>query len=133
MTKRNYVVHEQVTKEILDAIQVGDRVRCNAWGKPMQVVGVSPNYFVMHQNLFGKGFYSVCEKKSVEHSRNSYTKGNFRIGTDDYIFGAPGGYPWDDAEWVEAYLAGFESGKINLSVRRAVNLEKIAIASEVEK
>lgn len=127
--KGRYAVYESITKEILNSIKKGDSVKCNDWKKPMKVVGVSPNYFVMTQKAFGETIYSVCEKIPCGHIRNNYNTGYYRIGTDDYIGGCGFNGKWEDEEAVMKYLEEFESGKIELSVRRAVNLTKIQIKS----
>lgn len=125
--KNEYVNYKNVTREVLDSVKVGNSVKCNDWKKPMKVIGVSENYFVMIQNMFGKIYYSVCEKKQVDHNRNNYTEGSYRIGDDDYVFGRAGGYKWDDEKFIEEYLQEFESGETQLSVRRAIDLKTISI------
>ncbi len=127
MGNNGYESYEAVCREILNSIEVEDLVKCNDWKKPMKVIGVSENYFVMIQNNFGDIFYSVCEKFPAGHSRNCYTKGSFRIGTDDYIGGYITGYKWDDKQFINKYLDEFETGKTQLSVRRAVDLKSISI------
>ena len=122
--KNKYVDYKDVTKEVLDSVKVGDMIKCNDWVKPMKVIGVSENYFVMIDKIFRETFYSVCEKKVVDHSRNNYTKGSFRIGTDDYLFGD---YKWNDEEFIKKYLQEFETGETQLSVRRAIDLKSISI------
>jgi hypothetical protein len=127
--KNQYVNHENVTREILDTVKVGDLIKCNDWEAPMRVVGVSTNYFVMIQKAFGNTLYSVCEKIPCDHSRNHYNEDYFRIGTDDYIGGCGFGSEWDNADAVKKYLEEFESGETELSVRRAINLERISTKS----
>jgi hypothetical protein len=125
--KNNYIDYENITKDILDSIKVGNLIKCNGWKKPMKVVGVSENYFVMITNNFGKIYYSVCEKKAVGYSRNNYTEGFYRIGDDDYVFGRFGGYNWDNEQFIKEYLQEFENGETQLSVRRAIDLNRISI------
>lgn len=130
MTK-GYSEHDNITKEILNTIQNGDFIKCNDWKKPMKVVGVSENYFVMIQKMFGKIFYSICEKKPVQYGRNNFSAGSFRISPDHWLFGWHAGkYEWDNEEWVKAYLDSFESGESKLSERRAVGIRRIAIKSQ---
>lgn len=113
-----------ITKEILDSIKVGDLIKCNDWKQPLTVKAVSENYFIMTRNAFGKPLYSICEKKPSNGTRNFYTKGAFRIGTDNLIFGK---YDYLKQEDCEKAIRDFEIGKTELSVRRAVDLKLIQI------
>ena len=128
-----YEYHETVTKEILDRVQVGDLFKCNTWKKPFRVKGVSENYFVMARNNFGKTFYSICEKKPWDGIRyNAMIGGAFHVSDDNMVLGWPGwnegrAYDFDDTEAVERYLKALESGEIELSVRRAMPLHRVAI------
>lgn len=80
---KKYLFNE-ITKEVLDTIEVGDFVKCNTWQKPMIVVAVSKNYFIMLQKHFGEFAYSICEKLPSKLTHNMYNKGCFRIGPDNY-------------------------------------------------
>lgn len=130
---KQYIVHTEITKELLDSIQVGDLVKCNDWERPMRVKGVSDNYFVMARNLFGKTLYSICEKKpwgGIKHNR--MTGGMFHIGTDHWVFGwggwdPDGGYDFDDEKKTALYLESLEQGVTELSHRTSVPLVRIAI------
>ena len=122
--KKEYKTYQDITKEILDTIKVDNLVKCNDWKSPIRVVGVSDNYFIMATNKFGKCLYSICEKKLSQYGRNSFTKGNFRIGTDYYVFGK---FNYLDTEDVKEALEELENGTMELSVRKAVDLKKICI------
>lgn len=130
--KREYERHENVTKEILDLVKVGDLFKCNDWKKALRVKGVSENYIVMAQKWFGKNIYAICEKKPWEGVRyNAMIGGMFHVGTDNMIFGWGGwndgrAYDFDDTEAVERYLKALESGEIELSQRRAVPIQRVA-------
>lgn len=132
----SYEHHKEITKEILDSVQVGDLVKCNDWKKPLRVKGVSENYFVMARKAFGETLYSICEKNPWGGTRyNAMCGGMFHIGTDNMIFGWFGwnegrAYDFDDSEAVGRYLQALESGEIEVSVRRAVPLYEIAIKKE---
>lgn len=116
-----YKHYENVTKEILDNIKVGNLVKINNWKRGMRVVCVSENYFLMTTKVFGKVSYSVCEKKSWGGIKyNAMRGGMFHCSTDDTIFGYMGiSYRFDDEEENKRYLDAFENGDIELSVRRA--------------
>ena len=126
MTK-TYEYHKNVTREILDSIQVGDLVKINNWTKPMRVKAVSENYFVMVSNLFGNPMYSVCSKlpwQGVRH--NAMLGGMFHCGTDNWIFGSPltlryeNLYRFENEEANQAYLQEFEVGNVEISERSGV-------------
>lgn len=130
---KKYEVHTEITKELLDSIQVGDLVKCNDWERPMRVRGVSEHYFVMARKLFDKTLYSICEKKPWDGIRhNRMTGGMFHIGTDSWVFGwggwdPDGGYDFDDEKKTALYLDSLEQGVTELSHRTSVPLVSIAI------
>lgn len=116
--------HDGITIEVLNSIKVGDLVKCNDWGSPMRVIAASKHYFLMARKAFGSHIYSVCEKKPADHSRNNYHKGYFRIGRDDTVLPD---HHFDDLEWARSYLADFESERVRLSVRTAVDLTHLTV------
>ena len=127
---KNIYRDKEITKEILDSIKVGDKVRCNDWKRAKKVVGVSQNYFVMATKCFGKWLYSVCEKKTFKGIRyNALVGGYFSIGTDNWVFGAPmeNAYEFDNEIFVKQYLNAFESGECELSMRKSCALTEIEI------
>ena len=128
-----YEEHTEITKAVLDTVQVDDLVKCNDWKVPYRVKGVSENYFVMTRKQFGKVWYSVCEKKPWDGIRyNSMVGGMFHIGTDNSVFGWSGGYTFDDPALAQEYLQAFENGEMELSMRTSVPLTFIAIKKAVE-
>ena len=128
-----YDVHEEITRELLDSIQVGDMVKCNDWARAKRVMGVSANYFVMATSCFGKTLYSICEKKRWLGTRyNHMVGGMFHIGPDNWIFGWGGWgyngyYDFYDMWKTVEYLESLEEGVTELSHRRSVPLTRIAI------
>ena len=128
-----YEIYENVTKAILDSVQVGDLVKCNDWKMPYRVKGVSANYFVMARNMFGQTSYSICEKKlwqGIKH--NEMTGGMFHISTDHWLFGWSGweygkAYDFDNKQKVKEYLQSLERGETKLSERRGCPVRRIEI------
>lgn len=118
----NYKHYNNITKDILDEIKVGNLIRINDRKRGMRVVGVSENYFVMIQNVCGNIAYSVCEKKLWGGIRYNAMRGSmFHCSTDNTLFGYTDfDYKFDDEEQIKRYLNAFESEEIELSVRRAV-------------
>jgi hypothetical protein len=132
--KKNYEHYDNVTREILDTIKVGDFIRVNNWKKPMRVKAVSDNYFVMTQNLFGDIYYSVCSKlpwDGVIH--NSMRGGMFHCSTDSWLFGSvlsidyPDLYKFENEEANQKYLQQFEDGESELSERRGIAIYDLYI------
>lgn len=119
---KNYKHFENITKEILDEIKVGDLVKINNQKKPMKVVGVSKNYFAMIMKVCGNVLYSICEKKpwgGIRH--NKMTGGMFHCGADNMVFGySDFDYKFDNKGEIQRYLQAFEDGEIELSVRNSV-------------
>lgn len=130
MKKYIEYVDKEITRKILDSIEVGDYIRCNDWKRAMRVCGVSENYFVAARKAFGKWIYSVCEKvpfKGIGY--NSLIGGCFSIGTDNMCFGFihDYAYEFDNEEFVKDYLEAFESGSCELSMRRSCALSRLEI------
>jgi hypothetical protein len=46
---RKYEVYDKpnITKELLNTIKVGDSIKVNTWKRPMKVIAVSENFFIM--------------------------------------------------------------------------------------
>lgn len=134
-----YDVHEEITKELLDSIQVGDMVKCNDWKDAYRVRGVSENYFVMARSFFGRTYYSICEKKPWDGIRyNRMVGGMFHIGTDNWVFGwggwdPDGGYDFSDEKATAKYLESLEMGDTELSHRSSVPLTRIAIKRKEQR
>lgn len=139
---RDYKVFTNITKEVLDSVKPGDLIKVNDWKKPLKVIAVSENYFVMARKLFDKWEYSVCEKKPWNGIRhNAMIGGKFHVGTDSWVFGSPTwldfdceGYDFDNLEASQAYIKSFElpEGDIGhscISPRNAVPIASIYIKS----
>lgn len=126
-----YKTYDEITKELLDGIVVGDLVKVNDWKKPLRVKAVSENYFVMATKAFGKTIYSVCEKKRWDGIMYSAMRGGmFHVGRDSWIFGWLGGYDFDNPKTANKYLQSFERGKSELSPRSAIPIYEIHIKRE---
>lgn len=135
---KQYTHYTNVTKEILDTVKVGDLIKVNHWKRPMRVMAVSKNYFVMTQNVCGDTCYSVCEKLPWGGIKyNSMVGGMFHCSTDNWIFGSPLSidypnlYSFENEEANQKYLQGFEDGDNELSVRRAIPIYDLYVKSGV--
>lgn len=119
---KGYKHYYEITKDVLDKIEVGNLVKINDRKRAMRVVGVSENYFCMIQNVCKNICYSVCEKKQWGGIRyNKMLGGHFHCGTDNMVFGYDDfNYQFDDEDQIKKYLQAFETGEIELSVRTSV-------------
>ena len=131
-----YIHYENVTRDILDKVKIGDLIRVNDWSKPMRVKAVSDNYFVMTQKNFGKTYYSVCSKLPWDGFRHNKMVGcMFHCGPDSWVFGSPltidydGAYEFNNEEFNEKYLKSFEDGESHISERRGIAIYDLYIKS----
>lgn len=134
---KEYKHYTNITREILDTIQVGDLIKINDWKRPMEVKAVSDNYFVMTQKCFNDTYYSVCSKIVWNGERhNAMTGGMFHCGTDDWIFGSPLSikyenlYEFEDEETNALYLQEFENGKAQISKRNSIPIYDLYIQTK---
>lgn len=123
----SYVHYDNVTREILDTIKVGDLIKVNYWESPMEVKAVSDNYFVMTADMDDGIYYSVCSKLpwgGIRH--NDMVGGMFHCSTDNWVFGSPLSldyenlYEFKNEESNQKYLQEFESGECELSERNGI-------------
>lgn len=145
---RHYTVDryegDQITREVLDSIKVGDWVGVNMWISPLRVYAVSNNFFVMARWTVRGWMYSVCEKTPRRHQYNGIIPGYYHCGDDYWLFGAPvwsrfgcNGYDFKNEEAAQAYINSFEDASLNdigsggqlscISYRRAVPIKFIEI------
>lgn len=132
---KKYECYENVTKEILDSIKTGDKIKVNNWRNGYTVKGVTDNYFVMVIEQQNNNFlYSVCEKKiRTCGDYNRMREGMFHVSSDNWLFGygALDGYNFNNEEWVKDYLNSFEDESSNLhselSERNGIPIEKLYI------
>lgn len=123
----NYTHYNNVTREILDIIKVGDLIKVNDWESPMEVKAVSENYFVMTEGTGDERYYSVCSKLPWDGNRyNSMVGGMFHCGTDNWVFGSSlqseyeNVYYFENEECNKKYLEEFERGECELSLRTSI-------------
>ena len=123
----NYTHYNNITREVLDTIKVGDLIKVNDWESPMEVKAVSENYFVMTEGTSDERYYSVCSKLPWDGIRyNSMVGGMFHCGTDNWVFGSSlqseyeNVYYFENEECNKKYLEEFERGECELSLRTSI-------------
>lgn len=122
----------QITKEILDQIQIGNLIKINNWKQPLRVKGISENYFVMAQDLHDieKPLeYSIFSKIPFKGlSWNGKVDGDYFCGPDFWLFGdIDFNYKFDNSESIQKYLNKFETGESEISMRNSVVVYSIQI------
>lgn len=151
---KNYAIdryeEDQITREVLDSIKVGDWISVNMWASPLRVYAVSKNFFVMARWTVKGWVYSVCEKTRRWHQYNGIIPGYFHCGDDFWLFGAPvwsrfncKGYDFKNAEAAQAYINSFEDASLNdlgsggelshISDRRATPIKYIEIFRKTKR
>jgi len=139
----DYECFTEITRELLDSVKVGDLIKINDWKKPLKVIAITKNYFVMAKKMVDKWEYSVCEKKPWEGIRyNSMIGGKYHVGADGWLFGSPvwlgfncEEYDFDNLEASQAYIDSFElpEGDRNhsfISSRNAVPIINMYVKSK---
>lgn len=132
MARGEYTLYtkEQITRELLDGIKVGDFVKFGNARRGMRVWGVSKNYILAGTKSFhGQYIYTVIWKELWTGQYNAMNKDTFIHGPDDTIFGYlhDHAYELDNEEFVKDYLNAFEKGEIIVSHRRSVSIHSLKI------
>ena len=111
-----------ITKELLNTIKVGDFIKVNTWKRPMKVIAVSENFFIMWRKHFDTFMYSICEKNKRGYAHNMFYRpkcgfddDEFVCGPDNYVFGK---YDYNDVDECREALVDLESGEMEVSQRR---------------
>lgn len=119
MPKYKTFEQENITKELLNQIKVGDLVKINNWKRPLRVMAVSENFFIMSLKAFHDNcIYSICEKNKIG--------GYFYCAPDDHYCA----YNYGDKIECENALKDLEAGVLDLSRRRWLLIKTIAIKEE---
>ena len=122
--------HEQISRELLDGIKVGDYVKFDSDRRGMRVWGVSENYILAGTKSFrGQYIYTVIGKEQLTGQCNAMNKNTFVHGPDDRIFGYlhDHAYELDNEVFVKDYLDAFEKGEVSLSRRRSMSFYSLQI------
>lgn len=60
---------EELTKEVLDQLKLGDFVKINNEKKPMRVMGANQNFVLLIQNNYDSTYVKVIDKKLFSKGR----------------------------------------------------------------
>lgn len=131
--ENSYTRYTEVTRAILETVKVGDWIKINDRKRPLNVKGVTENYFVMAQIVYGVTLYSVVSKRPWRFEgakHNAMSGGMFHCGPDAWLFGYKClEYDFENLEFVADYLNSFERGESEISERRGMPIQKIYIKS----
>ena len=125
--KKEYEIYPktELTKEILDTIKVGDRIKVNSWKRPFTVRAVSENYFIMTVPFFDSYRYSICEKNKRGGRYNvcyrpecGYYEDEFVCGPDDHFCL----HDYEDPKECEIALKELEAGELEVSTRHGLGI-----------
>lgn len=122
MKGNQYRVYEdqEITKEILDSVEVGDYVKINDWKRPLIVKAVSQNYFIASMPCFESWLYSIFDKST---NLNKHNNGKFVAAPDNFR----GKHDYSKESECEIALVELEKGMLELSQRREASISKIQI------
>lgn len=122
---------ENITKELLNSLKVGDLVKVNAWKKPMRIVATSENFFIMLRKHFDTYMYSICEKNKRGTAYNllykpnrGYDEDEFVCGKDNYVFGK---FDYENEEDCKKALKELESGEMEVSTRSGLGISLLSV------
>lgn len=120
MNKYEIYDKTDITKELLNTIKVGDFIKVNTWKRPLKVIAVSENFFIMWKPHFKTYVYSICEKnkRGYEHNlfyrpHNGFMADEFVCGSDNYF----DKYNYSDERECRKALKELESGKLEVTTR----------------
>ena len=94
----------------------------NEWGRNYKVMGVSENFVISSRKMFGRLWYSICDKRNAGFKRNAIVEDRPYMGGDDhYCF-----FDYTDEEEVEKALECLESGKLLYHLKNDDGIRKKA-------
>lgn len=130
--KKEYEIYPktELTKEILDTIKVGDRIKVNSWKRPFTVRAVSENYFIMTVPFFDSYRYSICEKNKRGGRYNVCYRPECGYYEDEFVCGPDDHYclhDYEDPKECEIALKELEAGELEVSTRHGLGIWQIAI------
>lgn len=130
--KKEYEIYPktELTKEILDTIKVGDRIKVNSWKRPFTVRAVSENYFIMTTSFFDSYRYSICEKNKRGGRYNVCYRPERGYYEDEFVCGPDDHYclhDYEDPKECEIALKELEAGELEVSIRYGWGIWQIAI------
>lgn len=133
-----YKTYNEISTELLDSLKVGDMVKFDSEKTSYKIKGVSKNYIVMTQNLFGKIYYCIVPKKPMKYGHNvcylpdcGFHNGSFVHAPDAWIFGCDidddNLYEFNNENSTNLYLQQLEDEETQISIRRAKEFNSISV------
>lgn len=129
-TISEYFEKPNITKELLDTIKVGDKVRINNWRAYFDVVAVSKNYFIMTRPVKDTFLYSICEKNKRGYEHNLCYQPKCGFSSDEFVCGADDHwckYDYSKKNELKLAIKELEEGELKVSTKRGLGIKKIYI------
>lgn len=123
MNAYNSYFNKEITKEVLDSIEVGDFIKINNWGRPLTVKAVSENYFIASMPCFERTLYTICDKR--ENFKDDYQ--DLFVCSADNFNSWGGRYEYSKESECEIALVDLEIGSLELSRRAEDTIRRIDI------
>lgn len=114
--------NDEITKDVIDSLGVGDIFKINCWDIEMTVKGISANYIIASN---GERYTIISKTKGtakMNYNGRDYSN-KYYCAADDWIFGHPDKIDYPDIyifntkESVDVYLNSLEKGETRMSVR----------------
>lgn len=117
-----YEIYEKhdVTKELLNTIKVGDLIKVNTWKRPMRVIAVSENFFIMWKKHFNTYMYSICEKNKRGYHHNTVYRPACGFYEDEFVCGSDDHYTkydYSNEKECKKALEELEKGTLEVTTR----------------
>lgn len=120
MNKYEIYDKPDITKELLNTIKVGDFIKVNTWKRPLKVIAVSENFFIMWRPFIKTWLYSICEKSKRGYEHNLWYRPNNGFMADEFVCGSDDHYTkynYSDEKECQKALKELESGKLEVTTR----------------
>lgn len=129
---KKYEVYEKenITKELLNTIKVGDFIKVNTWKRPLKVIAVSDNFFIMWKPHFNSWMYSICEKNKRGYAHNMIYRPHCGFDDDEFVCGHDDHYckyDYSDPEECKKALDDLENGEIEVTTRHGLGIWHLEI------
>jgi hypothetical protein len=120
MNKYEIYEHPDITKELLNTIKVGDFIKVNTWKRPLKVIAVSENFFIMWRPHFKTWMYSICEKNKRGYAHNMIYRPECGFDDDEFVCGADDHftkYDYSNEKECKKALKELEKGTLEVTTR----------------
>lgn len=121
---------ENLNREVLDSLKIGNKILFDDSKFTMRVYGVSENYVLTGRCSFDGNFiYSIIRKEMWAGQYGAMNKNTFIHGPDNKVHGYlhPHAYELDNPDFVRDYLDDLERGRIEMSAKSSRSFYKLSV------